>query len=87
MGLFLMNLKVKKRDGTIVPFDKEKISTAISKAYIEVCSTSFGKRHEQQINDVTEAVCDILQKTINTPVVDIEQIQDIVEQELMSVNK
>ncbi|MCM1062686.1 MAG: ATP cone domain-containing protein, partial [Eubacterium sp.] len=87
MGLFLMNLKVKKRDGTIVPFDKEKISTAISKAYIEVCSTSFGKRHEQQINDVNEAVCDILQKTISTSEVDIEQIQDIVEQELMSVNK
>ncbi len=24
MGLFLMNLRVKKRDGTVVPFNEEK---------------------------------------------------------------
>lgn len=87
MGLFLMNLKVKKRDGTVVPFEKEKLHAAVEKAYIEVCGSSYGERQKQQITDVVERVCDSLQKNINSPTVDIEVVQDTVEYELMSVNK
>ena len=82
-----MNLKVKKRDGTVVPFEKEKLHAAVEKAYIEVCGSSYGERQKQQITDVVERVCDSLQKNINSPTVDIEIVQDTVEYELMSVNK
>lgn len=87
MSLFLMNLKVKKRDGTVVPFEKEKIHTAVEKAYIEVCGSSYGERQKQQISEVVENVCENLQKNVNSPVVDIEIVQDTVEYELMSINK
>ena len=82
-----MNLKVKKRDGTVVPFEKEKIHTAVEKAYIEVCGSSYGERQKQQISEVVENVCENLQKNVNSPVVDIEIVQDTVEYELMSINK
>ncbi len=87
MSLFLMNLKVKKRDGTIVPFDKEKIRLAVEKAYKEVYSSSFGEREKQQIDEVPELVYDILLRNVNTSIVDIEYIQDVVESELMSIDK
>lgn len=86
MSLFLMNLKVKKRDGTIVPFDEEKIRSAVGKAYIEVCAENFGKHEQEQIDEVTDKVCEKLRININLPTVDIEQIQDMVEYELMSIN-
>lgn len=86
MSLFLMNLKVKKRDGTIVPFDEEKIRTAVGKAYIEVCISGFGTHEQVQIDKVTNKVCEILRSNVNLTTVDIEQIQDTVEYELMRTN-
>ena len=86
MSLFLMNLKVKKRDRTIVPFDKNKIHIAVEKAYKEVYNT-LSSYSIQQIDKVTEAVYEVLLKNVNTTVVDIEYIQDVVEQELMSMDK
>lgn len=82
-----MDLKVRKRDGTIIPFDDNKIRTAIVKAYIEVYQSGFGKQEEKQIDEVTAAVCENIQRNAGFLTVDIEQIQDIVETELMSVNK
>lgn len=86
MSLKLMSMKVKKRDGSIVPFNEEKIRTAVGKSYIEECSTGFGDYEQNQINEVTDKVCEKIRANINLPVVDIEQIQDMVEYELMSVN-
>lgn len=86
MSLLLMNLKVKKRDGEIVPFDEEKIRNAIGKAYIEVCATGYGLRQEREIDEVTEAVCETIRNNVNLNTVDIEQIQDTVEYELMRIN-
>lgn len=86
MSLFLMNLKVKKRDGTIVPFDGEKICNAIEKAYKEVYNNILGEIQKSQIYEVTEAVCKEL-KTQTLVTVSIEKIQDTVEYELMSVDK
>ena len=86
MSLFLMNLKVKKRDGTIVSFDGEKICNAIEKAYREVYDNILGKIQKHQIYEVTEAVCKKL-KTQTLATVSIEKIQDTVEYELMSVDK
>ncbi len=87
MGLFLMNLRVKKRDGTVVPFNEEKIKTAIEKAYKEVCKSSFGECQKRQIKEVTTAVCENIQRSVIYPTIDIETIQDTVEYELMSFNK
>lgn len=87
MSLFLMNLKVKKRDGTIVPFNEEKIHNAITKAYKEVYGEVLSEEYISQINEVAAWVCESLCRNVNLPTVDIEQIQDMVEQELMSVNK
>lgn len=86
LSLFLMNLKVKKRDGTVVPFKKEKICTAIGKAYIEDCTTGFGKYEQEQINEITDKVCETLRANLNLPVVDVEQIRETIEYELMNVN-
>ncbi|MCX4356841.1 MAG: anaerobic ribonucleoside-triphosphate reductase [Oscillospiraceae bacterium] len=82
-----MNLKVKKRDGTIVPFNEEKIHNAITKAYKEVYGEVLSEEYISQINEVAAWVCESLCRNVNLPTVDIEQIQDMVEQELMSVNK
>ncbi len=87
MSLFLMNLKVKKRDGTVTPFSEEKIKTAVEKAYREVCKSSFGERQKRQIKEVTTAVCENLQRSVIYPTIDIETIQDTVEYELMPINK
>lgn len=87
MSLFLMNLKVNKRDGTIVPFNEEKIHNAITKAYKEVYGEVLSEEYITQINEVAAWVCESLCRNVNLPTVDIEQIQDMVEQELMSANK
>lgn len=81
-----MNLKVKKRDGEIVPFDEDKIRKALGKAYIEVCATGYGLKQEHEIDDVTEAVCETIRNNANLSTVDIEYIQDTVEYELMKIN-
>lgn len=87
MSLFLMNLKVNKRDGTIVPFNEERIHNAITKAYKEVYGEVLSEEYITQINEVVAWVCESLCRNVNLPTVDIEQIQDMVEQELMSANK
>lgn len=86
MSLFLMNLKVKKRDGKIVPFDGEKICNAIEKAYEEVYDNILGEIQKHQIYEVTEEVCKKL-KSQTLAIVSIEKIQDTVEYELMSADK
>lgn len=87
LGLFLMNLKVKKRDGAIVPFDKEKIQIAIEKAYKEVYSNNIDLTHQYEIDTVIENICEKLQLDITSEVIEIETIQDYVESLLMDVNK
>lgn len=82
-----MNLKIKKRDGVIVPFEEEKIKVAIGKAYKEVYNGSFGDKHKQEIAEVSDKVCDELQNNVTSNIIGIEQIQDTVEAELMAVNK
>ena len=68
-----------KRDGEFVPFDCKKIINAINKAFIEV----DGELYE---NDTATDISLEIAKKVNqslTPVT-VEQIQDWVEQELMS---
>lgn len=80
------NLKVKKRKGTIVPFDKQKIFEAIRKAAKDVNQKRI--TNEMNLNDV-EAMTNYCIEAISLKyieTIDIELIQDIVEKTLMLHN-
>lgn len=73
-------MEVVKRDGRVVKFDKEKIKTAIGKAFQEVDGelSVYAKEKCREIANYIES--------INTKL-SVEEIQDIVEQKLMSSNR
>ncbi|WP_461866744.1 adenosylcobalamin-dependent ribonucleoside-diphosphate reductase [Thermococcus sp.] len=70
--------KVMKRDGRIVPFDKERIKWAIQRAMLEV-----GVRNEKLLNKVVRRVVRRINELYDGQIPHIENIQDIVELELM----
>ncbi len=70
--------KVMKRDGRIVPFDKERIRWAIQRAMLEV-----GVRDEKLLNRVVRRVVRRVNELYGGQIPNIENIQDIVELELM----
>jgi len=74
--------KVKKRDGSIVKFDKTKIKNAVEKAALEV----LGQREKARTvsRRVTEVVVKRLSQQYKGKIPDIENIQDMVEHALMS---
>ena len=69
-----------KRNGNIVPFDRDKIVQAINKAFIEV----DGQVYE---DDTANSIADDIQRRIeyfnNTKKISVEDIQDMVEEYLM----
>jgi len=69
---------VKKRDGRIVPFDKEKIAEAIFKA-----AQSVGGENKYLAEDLAEAVTLYLEKNFQSKIPSVEEIQDIVERVLI----
>lgn len=78
-----MKLEVLKRTGQIVPFDKEKIETAICKAWHEVYPKESGKpNYGQEIADMVENVA----KELDDPI-GIEEIQDLVEDYLTDYDR
>ncbi|OHB20761.1 MAG: ribonucleoside-triphosphate reductase [Parcubacteria group bacterium RIFCSPHIGHO2_01_FULL_47_10b] len=73
--------RVKKRDGTIRPFDREKIVRAIHKAMLAAHEGS-----EQDAKKVATRVVATLRtivRTNGTKIPTVEMIQDVVEEELM----
>ncbi|ASJ15358.1 adenosylcobalamin-dependent ribonucleoside-diphosphate reductase [Thermococcus radiotolerans] len=70
--------KVMKRDGRIVPFDKDRIKWAIQRAMLEV-----GVRDEKLLNKVVRRVVRRVNELYDGQTPHIENIQDIVELELM----
>ena len=70
---------VKKRSGTIVPFNKERIANAIYRAAVAV-----GGRDKEKAEELSEEVVKLLNETFNdSEVPTIENIQDIVEKVLI----
>ena len=73
-------LNVKKRDGTIVPFDLNKITTAIEKAFIA--------EHKVYTQELIERLALRVTSDFNSKVVDdtvtVEQVQDSVENVLVA---
>ena len=76
-------MKVIKRDGRKVEFDKNKIKEAIEKAYKEVHPDEGNEVIGLVIADVIELI--LQYQKVNE--VNIEQIQDMVETELMNKDK
>ena len=73
-------MKIIKRDGTIVDYDAEKIRVAIGKANNEV--EGKDKVSEEEINDIVKYIEKLKKKRML-----VEDIQDIIEQKLMELNK
>lgn len=67
-------MNVVKRDGSIVPFNKEKIINAINKAFIEV----YGELYEDETAQAIAADVENLDREMS-----VDEIQDFVEDELM----
>ncbi len=63
-------MKIKKRDGSLVDFNKDKIINAISKAGFVPSKTK-------------KAIADVVEKMAKKETLTVEKIQDIVENELM----
>ena len=73
-------MKVIKRDGTIVDYDRSKIVTAIEKANAEV------PQAERLGRDRIDAIIDSIED-LKRPRMLVEDIQDLVEQGLVAENK
>ena len=73
-------MKVIKRDGRAVDFDREKIAIAIEKANVEVKDKEKATKNE--IKEIIEYIEDIDKKRIL-----VEDIQDIIEQKLMEIKR
>ncbi len=72
---------VTKRDGTLAPFDSDKIFNAINKA-----GTTTGEFGEEETSLLTAQVMKVLKHKYAESLPSIENIQDIVEQVLISSN-
>ena len=64
-----------KRDGTIVPFNKDKIINAINKAFIEVDGQLY---EDDTARDIADEIYEVAKDNIT-----VEEIQDMVEDALM----
>lgn len=79
--------KVIKRDKSIVDFDRYKIESAIAKAYVQVYPKINIDNYCSTISKVTDKVIREVKWIAGTRNVDIEVIQDVVERELMDLDK
>lgn len=73
-------MKVIKRDGRVVDFDREKIAIAIEKANKEV--TNKERANKQDIKEIIKYIEELDKKRIL-----VEDIQDIIEEQLMDKKK
>ena len=75
-------LQIRKRNGILVPFDKQRIIDAINKAFIEV----DGQLYE---DDTAKDIADEIKYKVKTSndTVSVEDIQNWVEQELMDSDR
>ncbi len=73
-------MKIIKRDGRAVDYDREKIRVAIEKANNEVRAKD--KATKEDIKDIIKYIEDIGKKRML-----VEDIQDIIEEKLMEIQK
>ena len=73
-------LKIKKRDGTLAPFSKDKIIIAINKAFIDVDGTLY---ETDTAMDIADEIYKSAMINIQKDPFTVEEIQDRVEEYLM----
>ena len=73
-------MKVIKRDGRVVDYNKEKIVVAIQKANQEVMQTK--RATNEEIKEIVKYIEDLNKKRML-----VEDIQDIIEKKLMEIHK
>jgi len=81
MPKLILPRKIRKRDGSVVPFEKEKIRYAIERAAFEVLQDRLKSITVSET--VTQAVLQDASRLYRTSVPNVENIQDLVEQGLM----
>lgn len=74
-----MFTKIEKRDRTIVPFDAQKITNAVAKA-----GKATGEFEEKVAKRLTVRILNLAQQVIGDKAPTVEEIQDIVEEVLLS---
>jgi len=74
-----MFTKIRKRDGKVVPFDATKITLAIAKA-----GKASGEFDDEVASQFTQQVMTLAEEKLKTKVPTVEEIQDIVEEILIS---
>ena len=74
-------VRIRKRDGTVVPFDGDKIFSAIRRA-----GAATGDFGDDEARLLTAQVVKVLSHRFAGQIPDIERIQDVVEQALISAN-
>ena len=72
-------MKIIKRNGSEMPFDNQKIYSAISRANAQVEETD--RITPEEIEAITERVTEYCKQLDRAP--DVEEVQDQVEHELM----
>jgi ribonucleoside-triphosphate reductase len=77
-----MTTLIIKRDGTKVPFQKEKIVNAITKAFYAV-----DNEVTEYAQSKAENIADYIEKNINVNNSTVEEIQDLVEHGLMATKR
>jgi len=77
-----LTLKIKKRNGTIVDFTTDKISTAIEKAFLSVLHDA----HRDEAAAISRSVSEAIDKRFGATALipSVEDIQDLVENALMN---
>lgn len=79
-------LRVIKRNGTVVPFDLSKISVAVTKAFLAVegGTAAASSRVHQQVDSVSAQIMDTFKRRMPSGgTIHIEEVQDQVELSLM----
>ena len=76
-------LKIRKRDGRIVAFDREKITNAVYKATVAV-----GRRDRRHARKLSDHVVELLDEQFDGHTIPtVEEVQDIVEKVLREVEE
>ena len=74
-----MFTEIEKRDGSIVPFEAQKITNAIAKA-----GKATGEFEDQDAKRLTLRVLTLAEQLMGDKTPTVEEIQDIVEEVLLS---
>ncbi|MEK7828006.1 MAG: ATP cone domain-containing protein, partial [Thermodesulfobacteriota bacterium] len=74
-----MHAKIKKRDGRLLKFNAEKITNAIAKA-----GAASGEFDHAVAKTLTIRVLNLAEKIFDSRITTVEEIQDIVEEVLLS---